>query len=259
MSSAVHLVTFEHADGERGQAVLRRYVRAELNVEEPDLAAREAKVLQFVEEIEVPTPHLLAVDPTGGDVGVPALLMTRLAGHVDWCPKDGERWLQRLAELLPKIHAAPDPPPGVIRRYSPYPQTCYDPPPWTRRPKVWERAVETACAPTPDVPAVLVQRDFHPGNVLWRRSVVSGVVDWQAASIGPATVDVGHCRANLLIFGRPVADRFTSLWEQASGMTYHPWADVVAIVGFLDDLRSGWGSERDLLEDLLADALAELG
>ena len=35
---------------------------------------------------------------------------------------------------------------------------------------------------------------------------MSGVVDWQAASIGPPPVDVGHCRANLLTFGRPVAD-----------------------------------------------------
>jgi hypothetical protein len=48
------------------------------------------------------------------------------------------------------------------------------------------------------------------------------------------------------------------LWEQASGTTYHPWADVVTIVGFLDDLRTDWGSERHLVEDMLGDAVAEL-
>jgi hypothetical protein len=95
--------------------------------------------------------------------------------------------------------------------------------------------------------------------VLWKRGAVSGVVDWQATSIGPPPVDVGHCRVNLLSFGRPVADRFTRLWEQASGMTYHPWADVVTVVGLLDDLRSGWGSERYQLEELLADSVAQLG
>lgn len=55
-SSAVHLVTVEHADGARHQAVLRRYVRPEVNAEEPDLAAREATALRFVEQIQVPTP-----------------------------------------------------------------------------------------------------------------------------------------------------------------------------------------------------------
>ena len=238
--------------------MLRRYVRPEVNDEEPDLAQREAQVLLYVEHMDVPTPRLLGVDPTGDEAGVPALLMTRLPGRVDWWPKDIERWLRRLAELLPKVHGAPLPPPGVIRPYAPYAQTSYAPPSWARRPRVWERAVEIACGLTPEGPTVLVQRDFHPGNVLWQRGKVSGVVDWQAASIGPAAVDVGHCRTNLLSFDRQVVDRFTRLWEQVSGTTYHPWADVVTVVGFLDDLRSDWGSERYLVEELLADAVAEL-
>jgi hypothetical protein len=72
------------------------------------------------------------------------------------------------------------------------------------------------------------------------------VVDWQS-SIGPAAVDVRHCRANLLGYNREVAERFTRMWEQAAGMTYHPWVDVVTVVDFLDDLRDGWGSDRPLL------------
>jgi aminoglycoside phosphotransferase (APT) family kinase protein len=257
MSSAVHVLTLKHSGG-RHQAVLRRYVRPEVNENEPGLAEREARALQFVEQIEVPTPQLLAVDPTGDGAGVPALLMTRLPGRVDWWPKDMERWLRRMADVLPKVHAAPLPPSGIICPYAPYAQTSYQPPVWARRPKVWERAVEISSAPPPEMPVTLVQRDFHPGNVLWRRGAVSGVVDWQATSIGPAVVDVGHCRANLLAFDRGVADRFTALWEQASGTTYHPWADVVTIVGFLDDLRTDWGSERHLVEDMLGDAVAEL-
>ena len=257
MSSAVHVLTLEHPGGSH-QAVLRRYVRPEVNENEPSLAEREARALQFVEQIEVPTPQLLAVDPTGDGAGVPALLMTRLPGRVDWWPQDLERWLRRMAEVLPTIHAAPLPPSGVICPYAPYAQASYQPPVWSRRPKVWERAIEISCAPAPEMPVMLVQRDYHPGNVLWRRGAVSGVVDWQATSVGPAVVDVGHCRANLLGFDREVADRFTALWEQASGTTYHPWADVVTIVGFLDELRTGWESERDLIEDMLADAVAQL-
>ena len=71
--------------------------------------------------------------------------------------------------------------------------------------------------------------------------------------------DVAHCRVNLLTFGTAAIQRFTVLWQQAAGTAYHPWADVVTIIGFLDDLRDGWGSERHLVEDTLAQAVAELG
>ena len=106
---------------------------------------------------------------------------------------------------------------------------------------------------------MLLHRDFHPGNVLWRRGTVSGVVDWQGACTGPAAADVGHCRVNLLTFGTDAAQRFTVLWQRTAGATYHPWADVVTIIGFLDDLRGDQGSERHLVEDMLARAVAEIG
>jgi aminoglycoside phosphotransferase (APT) family kinase protein len=259
MSSAVHLLTAELPRGGGVQAVLRRYVRPEVNEEEPDMARREAEVLRFVEQLDVPTPRLLAVDPTGDEAGVPALLMSRLPGHVDWWPKDAGPWLRGLAEVLPRIHTSPlTPRPGVIRPFAPYQQRSYEPPSWARHPRVWEEAVEIFHGPAPDEPVVLIQRDFHPGNVLWRYGKVSGVVDWQAASIGPAALDVAHCRANLLGYSRDVAERFTALWERASGARYHPWAEVVTVIGFLDDLRDKQGSGHDLVEDLLAQAVAEL-
>ncbi|MBO0731328.1 MAG: phosphotransferase, partial [Acidimicrobiaceae bacterium] len=88
MSSAVHLLTIETPGGARRQAVLRRYVREDVNEEEPDIAEREARVLRFVEALDdVPTPRLLGVDPDGESAGTPALLMSRLSGRVDWWPK----------------------------------------------------------------------------------------------------------------------------------------------------------------------------
>jgi aminoglycoside phosphotransferase (APT) family kinase protein len=259
MSSAVHLLTAEGPHGGGVQAVLRRYVRPDLNEEEPDIARQEAEVLRFVEPLDVPTPRLLAVDPTGDEAGVPALLMSRLSGRVDWWPKTADPWLRGLAEVLPHIHASPLPTrPGVIRPFVPYKQNSYEPPPWARHPAVWEQAVEIFHGPAPDEPAVFIQRDFHPGNVLWRYGKVSGVVDWQAACIGLGALDVAHCRANLLGYGRDIAERFTALWERVSGARYHPWADVVTVIGFLDDLRDDRGSDHDLVEDLLAQAVGEL-
>jgi len=259
MSSAVHLLTAHDGERQRRQAVLRRYVREETIADEPDIAAREARALGVAGSAGVPTPALLAVDAAGTAAGVPAVLMSRLPGRVDWWPSDVDSWLRRLAELLPTIHAAPLPPPGALKSFAPYPQASYRPPAWTRHPEVWELAAEIYHGPAPSLPAVLLHRDFHPGNVLWRRGKVSGVVDWQGACTGPSVADVAHCRVNLLTFGTETAQRFTDLWQQAAGATYHPWADVVTIVGFLDDLRDDWGSERLLVEDMLARAVADLG
>ncbi len=245
--------------GQRRQAVLRRYVRPELNAEEPDIAEREARALRVAGSVGVPTPLLLAVDPAGAEAGAPAVLMSRLPGRVDWWPSDTGRWLRRLAELLPRIHASPRPAPGALRRFAPDPQASYQPPGWARHPRVWERAAEICHGPAPLLPEVLVHGDFHPGNVLWRWGKVSGVVDWQAACAGPAIIDVAHCRVSLLTFGTEEAERFTAFWQQAASVTYHPWADVITIIGFLDDLRDDWGSERLLVEDMLACAVAELG
>ena len=259
MSSAVHLLTTQHGAGQPRQAVLRRYVRPETSADESDIAEREARALRAAGAVGVPTPTLLAVDPAGTGAGVPAVLMSRLPGRVDWWPSDTGRWLRGLAGVLPAIHAAPLPPAGLIAPVTACPPTSYQPPPWARYPWVWERAAEISQGPVPGLPRVLVHGDFHPGNVLWQRGKVSGVVDWQAARAAPAVTDVAHCRVNLLTLGAGAAERFTACWQQASGDTYHPWADVVTIIGFLDDLRDDWGSERFVIEDMLARAVADLG
>jgi len=257
MSSAVHLVTVQRPGGRREHAVLRRYVRPD--PDEPDPAAREARALRVAGMADVPTPVLLAVDPDGTEAGVPALLMTRLPGRVDWWPADLDRWLERLAGLLPRIHGTGLPPGDTIPRFAPYRQERSRPPGWARYPRVWDRAVGISLGPAPDLPAVLLHRDYHPGNVLWRRGRVSGVVDWLGACAGPAAADVAHCRLNLLTMGTEVVERFTALWERAAGTAYHPWGDVVTVVGFLDDLHADWGPERLLVEDMLARAVADLG
>jgi hypothetical protein len=162
-------------------------------------------------------------------------------------------------EALPRIHGAARPADETLPRFAPYRQDSYRPPGWARYPRVWERALEISRGPAPDLPAVLLHRDFHPGNVLWHYGRVSGVVDWLGACSGPATADVAHCRVNLLTMGTEATERFTRMWESAAGTGYHPWGDVVTVVGFLDDLRDDWGSERLLVEDMLARAVAGLG
>ena len=260
LSSAVHALAVALPGGGVERAVLRRYVRPEVVAEEPDIAEREARILRFFEPVDLPTPRLVAVDPAGAETGTPTLLMSLLPGRVDWSPSDMGIWLRRLAEPLPVLHATAVPHAGTLPSFYGYAQNSYDPPSWSLRPEVWSRAVEIFHARHPEESVVCIHRDYHPGNVLWRAGRVSGLVDWPSASIGSPSVDVAHCRANLLgRFDLEVAERFTAIWEELTGNRFNPWADIMIIIGMLDGLRDDPQLNRASVEEALARAVASLG
>jgi aminoglycoside phosphotransferase (APT) family kinase protein len=247
-SSAVHAVDL--ADGRA--LVLRRFVRADWLAEEPDVPRRESAALELLRDSPLPTPRLLATDPTGGDAGDPAVLMTRLPGAVRWRPADLEGFLRRLAELLPAIHATPAGP--GIPAYAPYPLESRAPPPWTSRPEVWERGFAVFDEPPPGDERRLIHRDFHPGNVLWTGAEVTGVVDWANTSIGSPSADIGHCRFNLAgVLGLDAADRFLALTGERD---HHPYWDIVAALGGFDDESLASWTPQD--EAFLARAVRRL-
>jgi aminoglycoside phosphotransferase (APT) family kinase protein len=256
-SSAMHLIRAEDRAGHVHRLVLRRYVRKDWLADEPDLAEREADVLRIVAGGRVRTPELAAVDPAGSAADVPAVLMTALPGRIRWDRADQDPYLRRLAEELVLIHATAVGEPERLRRYRPaYPVEDRQPPRWTRHPRAWRRALEVYPDP-PDPPApVLVHRDYHPGNVLWFRRAVSGVVDWATSSLGAPAADVGHCRANLLGHDTAAADRFLATYQELSGRRdYHPYWDIAPCVDLVDS-----DTEPDyVLDDWLAAAVAALG
>ncbi len=59
-----------------------------------------------------------------------------------------------------------------------YQDTTQAPPAATRKPELWEKAIETWLEAMPTYQPRFVHRDFHPGTVLWTRRDLSGVVDW---------------------------------------------------------------------------------
>jgi aminoglycoside phosphotransferase (APT) family kinase protein len=248
MSSAVHALDL--ADSRA--LVLRRFVREEWLAEEPDVPRREAAALELLRERPLPTPRLVASDPTGAAAGDPAVLMTRLPGAIEWAPTDMERFLRGLADLLPPIRATPVGP--GLPDYEPYALESHAPPPWTSRPEVWERGFTVFDEPPPSEERRFIHRDFHPGNVLWVDGAVTGVVDWASTSIGSPSADIGHCRVNLAgVFGLEVADRFLAL---CGVLDYHPYWDIVAALGGFDaETLARWTPAE---EEFLARAVARL-
>jgi aminoglycoside phosphotransferase (APT) family kinase protein len=256
-SSAIHALTVGDS-----RVILRRYVVGDIVDEEPDIIEQEVRALCVLERSAAVTPVAIISDEAAVHADVPALVMSWLPGRVDWAPSSLESWLHRLAEALVLIHATPWRSEDGIRAFRPYQPDRWEPPPWLGDPSIWDRAVAVFHAPPADNAKVFINRDFHPGNVLFRRGKVTGVVDWQAAAIGPPSVDVSHCRSNLIgRFGLEVADRFTTIWQDVTGERYHPWAECAMAVDTL-----GWHGtsarphrERQDVETSIARALGELG
>jgi aminoglycoside phosphotransferase (APT) family kinase protein len=257
LSSAMHRLRLRDTAQVRSVA-LRRYVRPEHVERDSGIAERESRTLSFVESLAVPTPMLLAVDLTGAKVGAPALLMTCLPGKVEWAPDDPDSWLRRMAEVLPTIHAATVPDPALFPAHDTGRPSSFEPPPWAHQRHVWERAVEIFHQPAPEEASTFIHGDFHPGNLLWHQARVTGVIDWQAGSIGSPSVDVANCHGNLMQYGLDFADRFTTYWEHVTGEQFNPWASLVGTIGYLDELRDDRPADWREVEEHLTRTVAEL-
>lgn len=94
---------------------------------------------------------------------------------------------------------------------------------------VWAAAIHVIRKPAPRYEGRFLHRDFQPGNVLFGLppegpagavgARITGVVDWAAASWGPADLDVAHCSTNLaLLHGPAWGVRFTEVYQEVGGM-----------------------------------------
>ncbi|QHW34071.1 aminoglycoside phosphotransferase family protein [Paenibacillus rhizovicinus] len=257
ISSLVYELTLRAGGAERA-VVMRLFDNAEWLGNEPDLALHEAAVLQLAASNNgVPTPGIIAYDETGSESGLPAVLMSRLAGEVDLAPPNIAGWLDGMAQALASIH---DVPPGAFpwrhRRYCD--ASKLDTSPWSRYPERWLAAAAIVLGPEPESPKRFIHRDYHPTNILWSGGKVSGVVDWVNGCIGPAGIDVGHCRVNLAqLHGLEAADDFLNAYCRHAGdaYTYDPYWDIVSLIDYAFWEPEVYGGWTDLGVTGLTDAL----
>ncbi len=252
--SAMHEVRVEHGGTEEA-FVLRRWARRDLTPDD-GIVENEARALQLLERVDLETPWLVASDPDADECDAPALLMTRLRGRDVLGPAHVDAWIDDLASTMHVVHAAPDPG-SELGPFFAYGDDRTKPPPWSRQPGPWERAIEIAHGPAPDAAAGFCHRDFWPGNVLWSRGKVSGVVDWTNACRGPAAVDVAHCRLNVaLLFGQDAA---RTLAERYGPVADLAWFDVSNAVGMGNPAGALWrwhdAGRRDLTSALIIERI----
>ncbi|MFC5467493.1 phosphotransferase family protein [Cohnella suwonensis] len=261
------------ADGYERHVVLRLFEDAAWLKREPDLVRREAASLRRAALNDgVPTPRIVAVDESGDACGIPAMLMTRLEGRVVLEPSDMGEWLDGLSRAIVSVHR-------VEANDFPWPFEPYceasmmDASSWSRSPEKWKLASAIASGARPAFVPRFIHRDYHPANVLWKDDDgnADGIVDWVNGCVGPAGVDVGHCRVNLAqLHGVGAADEFLDRYREHAGVTfaYDPYWDLLTLIDYAygepPEVYGGWtalgvtGLTNELVAERLDDYLESL-
>jgi aminoglycoside phosphotransferase (APT) family kinase protein len=233
-TSLVHRLAVER-NGRRGPYVLRRWVLDGQNEAYAiGAVAAETAVLAALERSDVPAPRAIGSTTDAAHAG-PAVLMTRVPGHVHLMPRDRDRWLQQMAGMLTRIHALDinaKPFESWIDRSRLSPLLD------ASRPDIWREAIAVVAEERPPTRTCFIHRDYQHFNLLWSRERLSGVIDWVEASVGPPDVDVGHCRLNLtVLFSADVAERFREMYEAEAGREVDPWWDIHSLLSFGPDWK----------------------
>ncbi|MFD8544703.1 phosphotransferase family protein [Streptomyces sp. NPDC059649] len=224
ITAELRRLTISTRDGGTRDLVLRTFVDPFSVQRAEDWLNREVCALTQLAGTDVPAPGLVAVDPTAAHCEYPSLLMTHLAGRPVLNDEGLETRIHLLARQLVAIHAVR--PIERPREYVALTTADTVVTPKGADAGAWAAAIDVIRRPAPPCEGRFLHRDFQPGNVLFdvpsprpEGARITGVVDWAAASWGPADLDVAHCSTILaLLHGPAWGPRFTEAYEEAGGV-----------------------------------------
>lgn len=215
-------------------AIRRFHDAARLKSDKGYQPRHEAIVLEFLASTTVPAPELIALDASGEHCDVPALLTTRLKGETVAPPGAPQHFVAELVDGLVKIHDLKWNPSIALPAYESYfdqsATRCERRPPrWSLHPALWERVFEILDSLPPTTSTGFIHRDYHPAQILFDGSRLSGICDWLTACNGPYGIDLARMRINLAEgWSLELADEFRRTYQSVAGEDrVHPYWDLL--------------------------------
>lgn len=230
LDASTHRVELVTRAGGRTRIVVRRF-DASAQWFDPATVEREKETLDSLVATAVPAPEVLALDMAGAWLGVPTMVVTCLEGRPAPAPRWVE-WSPRLVEAMALVHEVEpvvEGPPGLNPWLTGVPPRSIADDLWFER--TWPLIIESRDQLAASGGDALVHNDLHPGNTLWSRRRVSGIVDWGAAGRGYPAYDRAYLRLDVSIcIGLDAGDGFAAAAHALGQPLDHPaWDLVVAL------------------------------
>ena len=225
LGARTQVLDIEDAAGVRSKAVLRVYLPGRTTLT-PERARREFRTIELVQAAGVPSPRPLYLDAEGEHFDTPAMLLSYLPGRPVQRPRDVGAWTEQLARAMLAIHAvSPDKHDLSWLRPLGREEIASDLASQQEEVAAHEDSLarETLAALEVNLDRVawqapsLVHDDFWPGNTVWLRGRLIGVIDWADARLGDPRVDLPQCRLDaLLVNGFEVCDALQDAYVRLS-------------------------------------------
>ena len=235
LEASTHRVDLVTRSGARRRVVLRRF-NDTFPWFDPARIPKEVATLASLGPTPVVAPEVVAVDADGRWMGMPCIVVTFLPGG----PAPFDRWVQwsgRLATAMAEVHAvAPvvEAEPWLTGWRRDEPSVEASTSPWLER--IWPLVQDNVRALEDSGDDALVHHDLHPGNTLWSRGRVSGIVDWPLAGRGFPAYDRAYLRLDVSIaLGLDAGDRVAAAGAAVGIPADHPAWDLVVGLRALPD------------------------
>lgn len=219
ISAQVAAFALAGADGQNRQMFLRRHGEADLQLN-PQIAADEFRLLQFLTQAGLPVPQPYYLDTSCELFSTPYLVIEYIEGQPEYGPEDITAFSDQLAATLASIHRVDGS--AFDLAFLPEPQARYAGYLHERPAALDEslnegriRATLEAAGPLPPLNTpVLLHHDFWPGNLLWRAGQLVAVIDWEDAAYGDPLADLANTRLEVLwAFGVETMQHFTQAYQ----------------------------------------------
>lgn len=240
----------------------------------------EAALLDLMHSSGVPAPRVLATVGAESPLDVDWFIMERLPGTAAVGPLLRDPWYEQhrdeiaaqKARILAAIHTI-DPPddllgvapspsgvaPGEVARWV---RAIEETP--TAATAILERSLDwlSRHPPPPPQRIAIVHGDYRTGNLLYDRTGITGVLDWEMAHLGDPVEDLAWAQlvcwrlGTDRVGGLVELDEWPRLYERVGGHQAHPhslhfWETLcsvkMSILAWRAIERTPPGSERDLL------------
>ena len=165
---------------------------------------------------------MLLDDHAGNSFGAQTVVITRLPGRPLLSPSNTSDYVEQMARLLARLHELPiagleflPDQQALVSRSLAAPLETDDP---LRQAVHAAAAAEWPRVSQTQQRRVLCHGDYWPGNLLWQRERLLGLVDWEQPRVGDPARDVATVRGDLtILFGPGPGDEFVARYEAASG------------------------------------------